>query len=224
MRFELNLQYFGGRGASSGGGGGGGSTGGLNPADIVSTTSLISERERYRTEVDNTVQVLQDVMDRYGVVIEDVRLATLKGRGQSVMGYYDAGGNLAINMSYFDTAKMNTAYDMCVESGFHPSRGNKSGLEAVTAHEMGHRLNHIAGGNSWDNLDKTAYDIVKQASKNAGYKNKTKQFTSKISGYAKQSYAEAVAEAFADVYCNGNKASKESRAVVSELNKYFNKN
>ena len=43
----------------------------------------------------------------------------------------------------------------------------------------------------------------------------------KISGYAKTNYAECVAEAFADVYCNGKNAKKESRAVVSELNKYY---
>ena len=44
---------------------------------------------------------------------------------------------------------------------------------------------------------------------------------SKISGYGKSSNAEAVAEAFADVYCNGKKASKESQTVVNILSEYL---
>lgn len=219
MKYKFDIQFFGGRGSSSSGG----ASGGLDPSDIVSTTSLISEREGKEREVDETLNVLRDVMKDYGVDLEDVRVATLKGKGNATMAYYDAGGNLAVNKKYFDSKKMNDAYDACVDSGFHPSRGNKTGMEAVVAHEMGHRLNHIAGGNSWEKLDSTAYDIVKKASKATGYKNATKEFSAKISGYAKQSYAEAVAEAFADVYCNGKKASRESRAVVSELNKYFKK-
>ena len=43
----------------------------------------------------------------------------------------------------------------------------------------------------------------------------------KISRYATDSNAECVAEAFADVYCNGSKAKAESRTVVSVLKKYI---
>ena len=39
-----------------------------------------------------------------------------------------------------------------------------------------------------------------------------------ISGYAGHSNAECIAEAVSDVYCNGRKASAESRAIVKELN------
>lgn len=218
MKFTIDLQFFGGRGASSSGGGGG--TGGIDGANIVSTTSLISQREGKRQEVDETLKVLKDIQDQYGVNVEDVQIATLKGKGARAMAYYDSEGNLAVNKSYFNSEKMNTAYDRTVDSGFHPSRGNKSAMEAVVAHEMGHRLTDIAGGGNWSNLDGTANKIVQTASKKAGYKD-TKSFVSKISGYAKQNHAEAVAEAFADVYCNGRKASKESRAIVTELNKYF---
>ena len=35
--------------------------------------------------------------------------------------------------------------------------------------------------------------------------------------------AEALAEAFADVYCNGSKASKESKAIVDVMNSYLKK-
>ena len=218
---EMNLQLFGGRGASSGGGGGGGSTGGGSPLE---TTSLISDRERKPAEVDQTLTVMRDVYDRYGIDVSDARLATMDKRGQSTLAYYDSNGNLAFNQSYFDAQKMDKAYDECVKQGFHPPRGNKTGIEAVAAHELGHRLTEEVGrkqGRGDWKLDAASNDIVKEAAKAAGYGNKTREFRRKISGYGSQSNAEAVAEAFADVYCNGNKASKESRAVVNALNKYF---
>lgn len=203
---------MGGRGSSFGGGGSSG--GSIN---VLDETSLVSEREGKPTEVDSVLKVMKDIQDRYGVNVEDLQVVDI---GKSpVMAYYDAGGNLAVNQDYFDSKKMNDAYDRCVQKGYHPPRGDKSGLESVVAHEMGHRLNHIAGGNDWSKLDSTADDIVRNACKNAGYGNKTRQFRSKISGYGSKNSAEAVAEAFADVYCNGNKASRESRAIVTELNK-----
>lgn len=214
-----------GRGSSSGGGGGGGGgTGGLNPNDIISTTSLVSLRESQKAEVDQALRVAYDIQRQYGVNVEDLRVATLKPKAATTMAYYDQGDNLAINKNYFNSARMNKAYDKCVKSGFHPSRGNKTGIEAVTAHEMGHKLtNEVAKKQnlgSWE-LDKAANGIVKQAAKETGYGNSTRKFAAKISGYGKQSHAEAVAEAFSDVYCNGSKASKESKAVVKVLNGYF---
>ena len=211
---------MGGRGSSSSGG----AYGGLNPANVVSTTSLISAREGSRREVDQTLTVLRDVESRYGVVVEDAEIATLKGAGQRTMAYYDSAGNLAINKSYFDAAKMDAAYDGCVASGFHPSRGNKTGIEAVTAHEMGHRLTDAIGertGRGRWAIDGVATDIVRQAARNAGYGRNVRQFTRRISGYAGTDHAEAVAEAFADVYCNGARASRESRAIVDVMNSYF---
>ena len=139
------------------------------------------------------------------------------------MAFYDNNGNLAVNETYFDSKKMNDAYDACVDSGFHPSRGNKSGMEAVVAHEMGHRLNHIAAGGSWDNLRPTAYNIVKEAARKSGFGTATQKFVAQISGYAKGDYAESIAEAFSDVWCNGNRANSASQAIVTELNTYFNR-
>lgn len=209
---------MGGRGASSGGWAGGGG-GGVNVGD---TTSLISARERQQKEVDQTLTVLKDVYDTYGVQVMDAQIATLDGRSRGVMAYYDSNGNLAVNKDYFDAAKMDSAYDACVGSGFHPGRGNKTGLEAVVAHEMGHRLTHAAGASggepgNWD-IDSTANSIVKAAARNAGYKDAA-SMAAKISGYAKSNAAEAIAEAYADVYCNGSRARKESRAIYNELDK-----
>lgn len=222
---KLDLQMFGGRGASSSSGGSrGGATGGLNPGNIVSTTSLTSAREGKEAEVDQVLTVARDIYNDFGVEVNDLQIATLKGAGKSTLAYYDAGGNLAYNKAYFNAKTMDKAYDSNVEAGFHPSRGNKTGIEAVVAHEMGHALtDEIAkkkGYGDWQ-LDRASTDIVKQAAKNSGYGNKTKQFISKISGYAETSHAEALAEAFADVYCNGNKARKESTAIVNEMKTYF---
>ncbi len=210
---------MGGRGSNSFGGGG--LSGGLDPADIVTTTSLISERERHPEEVDATLAVLRDVQAEYGVVVEDALVSVLKGKGRSTLGYYDFGGNLALNQNFFDTKRMNQAYDNC--GNFHPGRGSKSAIEAVAAHEMGHRLTDVAAVNAgmgaWQ-LDALSTNIVKEAAKKTGYKG-YKKFAAKISGYAKSNCAECVAEAFADVYCNGANARRESRAVIIELKKFF---
>ena len=180
---------------------------------------MISERERKREEVDLTLSVLRDVETEYNVILEDVQLAKMGKRGGGVMAYYDSQGNLAVNEKYFDSATMNAAYDMCVQSGFHPGRGNKTGLEAVVAHEMGHRLTDIAGiraGMGKWAIDDIANKIVANAasSLNMAHGDVRKS----ISGYAQHNNAECVAEAFADVYCNGSKASSASRAVVNALN------
>ena len=219
--------YGGGRGSSSSGGGRFGRGGGVNPANIVSTSSLISARnEGYRNEVDQVLTVAKDIQDQYGVNL-DYDIATLKGKdAQGTLGYYD-GSNLAINKNFLNADKMNKTYDASVESGFHPSRGNKSGLEAVTSHEMGHKLTDEIGKKmglkGWQ-LEELSDRVLKQATTKAGYKkNATYQLASKISGYAKSNKAEALAEAFADVYCNGSKAKKESKAIVYVMNSYFKK-
>lgn len=214
---------MGGRGSSSGGTGGG-ATGGLNGGNIRGTTSLVSERESDPRAVDDVLNVARDVRNQYGVTVEELQVADIGGRqGQSVMAYYDIGGNLAINRTYFNSAKMDKAYDECVKSGWHPSRGSKSGLEATAAHEMGHRLTDVAGqkaGNGTWSLDKTSNSIVAEAKTRMGAKS-VNDVRNGISGYGKASNAEAIAEAFSDVYCNGNKASRASKAVVGVLDEWL---
>lgn len=211
-----------GRGRSASGGGRAGGGGGIS---VKQKESLISAREEKPSEVDQVLNVLRDIEKDYGLDIDvsDVQLVTMSGkRGQGVMAYYDSAGNLAVNQAYFDDKAMTQAYDNCVKNGFHPPRGDKTAMEATVAHEMGHRLNHVAAGGSWGGLDQTARDIVFKASRAMGY-SRMEQLQAKISGYAEQNHAEAVAEAFSDVWCNGAGAKAESRAVVAELNKYFNK-
>ena len=207
---------MGGRGSTSGG-----ATGGLNGSNVIGTESLVSMRETHPQEVDDVLSVAGDVRDQYGVTTTDLEVAQIKGVG--TMAYYDFGGNLAINESYFNAKAMDQAYDACVQSGFHPGRGNKSGIEAVTAHELGHRITDVAGMKAGDGnwaLDKTSNSILAEAKKRLGASS-VDSVRAKVSGYAKSSNAEAVAEAFADVYCNGSKASRESTTIVNILNEYM---
>lgn len=213
---------MGGRGADAGGRAGGG--GGLNPGDIVSTTSFMSERGNY--DADSLLQAFKDVSDEYGYVVEDIQIATLQGEGQSVLAFYD-GFNIAFNESYLKGENMTKAYDACVASGFHPSRGNKTALQAVAAHELGHGLTEAVGKKmglpalgSKRRIDAAADAIVSEARKSTGHRGVV-QMARKISTYATHSNTEAIAEAFADVYCNGKKARSESRAIVDVVNKYL---
>lgn len=203
-------------------GGKGSWTGGgtLSPSDIVSTTSLVSAREGKQTEVDETLQAFRDVAEEYGYIIDDIQLATLKGKGVTTMAYYD-GSNIAVNKSYFDKARMESAYTGCVEIGFHPSQGNKTALQAVASHELGHALTDAVGSKMTGIKGDTATAILKEAKKQGKLKGNLAYIASKISGYAKASPDECIAEAFADVYCNGTKAHKESQSIVSVMNKYL---
>ena len=202
---------MGGRGARKGGATGG--AGGF----ITETTSLLSARETKTQEVDEVMAAVKSVYDWYGVDLTDIQLAKMGARRENVLAYYDSRGNLAINERYFDSAKMNAAYDDCIALGFHPPRGNKSALEATAAHELGHRLNHELAGGDWGKMDAEANSIVAAAKKSAGFKS-VDDLRRSISGYATQDNAETIAEAFADVYCNKGNASRASAAVVAELN------
>lgn len=216
---------MGGRGSRGTSGRQGGGEG-LNAGDIVETKSFMSERGNY--SADDVLQAFKDVSDDYGYVVEDIQIATLSGKGQSVLAYYD-GSNIAFNESYLKSGVMDKAYDSCVDSGFHPGRGNKTALQAVAAHELGHGLTDAVGekmglpalgGNGKRRIDAAADAIVNEARKSTKHRGVV-QMSSKISKYATYSNAEAVSEAFADVYCNGKKARSESRAIVDVVNKYL---
>lgn len=213
---------MGGRGASSGGQGwtGGGSS--LTSADIISTTSLISEREGKQQEVDEVLQTFKDINDEYGYIINDIEVATLGANGSETMGYYD-GKNIAINDLYFNKGVMEYVYADCVKAGHHPPMGNKTALQAVASHELGHALTDATitkmGGKY--GRQSGAIAILQEAQRRLGNKGDLADMAGKISGYAKTKPREAIAEAFADVYCNGKKATKESQAIVNVMNKYL---
>ena len=139
----------------------------------------------------------------------------------STLGVY-GDGQVAINSNYTNIDKMNRVYDKAVQSGYHPSRGDKSGTEAVTYHEMGHALtDSIAKKMGVRDLDAASKTIVNDAYKASGGKGGTKAWAGKISGYAQENFAECVAEAVSDWYCNGRKASLNSKAIMTQLKKYY---
>lgn len=191
----------------------------LNPNDILSERDMIVERGDNTAMVDAVLTVSRDMLNDYpNASLNQLLLAEMKD-GANALGYYD-GTNIAINDKYFNGA-MEDAYKACVEQGFHPSNGNKTGLQAVTAHEFGHAITDAVGAKvGKTNIDDAATFIVNEARKSTKHKGVV-QMASKISQYATASNAEAVAEAVCDVYCNGRKAKSESHAIVNVIKKYL---
>lgn len=201
---------------SSGAGGGGGS--GVNPANIKNETSLVSERPYARIEVDEVLTAAERIRDEYGSIVGDWILADVVGKDSGTMAYSD-GTNIGFNRKYFENLTMSGAYDSCVQQGFHPSRGNKSGMEAVAYHEFGHVLSaKVAEKLGLNGSTHAGANEIMNRARAATKARGVRQMAAKISGYAKTNNAEAVAEAFCDVMCNGNNAKAESRAIVTAMN------
>ena len=201
-------------------GGRAGTAGGVNPANISNVQNLISQRETKQSEVDQTLTVLRDMQNEYGVNV-DTFTANVGGADAGVLAFCDGNGDITINTSYFNTKKMDNAMKDCVDSEWHPSLGNKSGIESVVAHEFGHTLTHKAGIKMGEyDMDKISTIIVKEARKITGDRGVV-IMARKISRYATSSNAEAIAEAVCDCYCNGNKAKAQSKAIKSVLDKYL---
>lgn len=222
---EMNLQFFGGRGSGSGGGESL-SNGSGQKINIQSTTDVWSYRHNPKNEpfVDAINSSVRDMADDFPSLMRDVNTvdsAVLGGLDKTqTLGFY-GDGQVALNSNYTNVDKMNRVYDKAVESGFHPSRGNKSGVQAVTYHEMGHALSDsIKTKLGAKNLDAASKKVVNDAYKASGGKGGTKAWAGKISKYAQESYAECLAEAVSDWYCNGKKASANSKAIMTELKKY----
>lgn len=193
-----------------------GGGGGVNQNDIISERDMIVERGQNTDAVDEVLSVSQEMLNIYGqqVPLEQFLIAKMKPSASS-MAYYD-GSNIAVNEKYMNSKTMNSAYDACGK--FHPSRGNKTGMQAVVAHEFGHALSDAVGRKlGGKGIDGASLEVMRRASKQLGAKN-AGAVARKISGYAKTSAAEAVAEAFADVFCNGKNAKKESRTVIDICN------
>ncbi|MBR5285923.1 MAG: hypothetical protein IKU30_03410 [Clostridia bacterium] len=213
-----------GRGSSGIGRFGGG--GGLNPANVSNVEEMISQRETNRSAVDQVLRVSQDMYDRYGAQTAEFQTADIKGKDANTLAYYD-GANITVNNAYFDPAQMDSAYDRSVSDGFHPGRGDKTGLEAVAAHEFGHLLtDRVATAmglkSGLGNIDAAATKIVTEAKAATSHRGVV-QMAAKISRYATHSNAEAVAEAASDYWCNGNNAKAESIAIMNVVNKYIGK-
>lgn len=158
----------------------------------------------------NEIQNARDEMEReYGNVISraGLEIADISG---SALGASD-GYTVYMSDKYVSNNNMTKAMQSAAESGFHPKLGNKTGAEAVTAHELGHYLSRVAT----QRAKISERELVERAAKKVGLK--VNRMASTISGYARYNYSETIAEASADVYCNGRRASKASQAIMSEI-------
>ena len=209
---------MGGRGASAGGVGLGNGSSGVE-VNVKSSTDLVSEREGNPRSVDETLSVLRDVNEEYGYIIKNTVVADI-GKSPAVAYYEEGTGLIGVNKNYFDADKMNASYEKSVSQGWHPSNGNKTGTEAVISHEVGHALTEEAAKKNNMSFDSMSEKIVKESLK-AKTKSAAVEKANRISGYAKTNNSECIAEAFADVYCNGKNAKAESHSVVNTLNKYL---
>lgn len=199
-----------GRGSSKAGGGGM-----LNKDSSVTIKSshpLVDEIGKdgggaFANEIMNT----RDAFEReYGDVIKSVNLSVATFGGSGALGAYGQN-TLYMNGKYIRNANLTDAMKQGAASGFHPGIGDKTGAEAVAAHELGHHLGNVAASRAGI----SEQDIVGRAAAKLGMK--TDNVAGKISGYARYNYAETIAEASADVYCNGDKASRASRAIMAEV-------
>ena len=215
---NINLQLFGGRGASAGGGDLGSSAGeNINYTEKGDLMSL--SETNFRNNIMDTIKDFQDDnpdLFNDGIVVKEI-VADTKS---TALAFWGEDGTLALNSKYDDAKAMDTAYAQCEKEGFHPSRGNKTAEQAVMAHELGHSLTSLAVKKQNMSFDEISKKIIREATAEAKTKN-AKKFALNISEYAKKSNAECIAEAVADVYCNGSKAKAESHIVVNTLRKYI---
>ena len=224
---ELNLQFFGGRGADSDGeplSSDNGESIDIEETLIIEEYGGISPSNReFANDIENSVdEIRKDFPGIHDTTMREVDAVVMNGIDNTqTLGFY-GDGQVAINANYTNVDKMNTVYDNAVSRGYHPSRGDKTGTQAVTYHEMGHAINdYIAGKMSGkQNFNSAAKLIVNRAYKADKGKGGTKAWAGKISGYAQKSYAECIAEGVSDFYCNGNKASSASKAIMAELKRY----
>ncbi len=206
----------------------GGWDGGGKGGSPLETYDLVSQREGKRQEVDQVLSVARDVQDQYGFNLDTV-VAKMPA-GSNAMAYYQYNvltpdqGNIGVNRTFFNSAKIDAVYDESVRTKFHPSRGNKSGMEATIAHEMGHAVTGQIAGKRGKSLDAVSNEIITEARKkdpNNNKKLRNSDYAGKVSGYSTHTPSECVAEAFSDVYCNGSKANSASRYIVETLNEYY---
>lgn len=209
---NFDLQFFGGRGASSGGGAGqfgGGMEGKNTTTRVISSSPLADEISRGGGSFANEIMSTRDAFeDEYGSAVKNMNLSVARFSDRSTLGAY-GGNTLYMNERYVKNANLTEA--MKNTDGFHPGIGNKTGAEAVAAHEIGHRLGEVAA----QRAGISQRDIVARAGKTVNIR--TENMAGHISKYARSNYGETIAEASADVFCNGSKASKASQAIMAEV-------
>ena len=182
---------------------------------VKSSHPLTQEIEKGGSGFANEIMSTRDAFEReYGSAVKDLRLSVGTFNKPGVLGAY-GGNELVMNQKYVKNANLTKA--MSDTDGFHPGIGNKTGAEAVAAHEIGHRLGEVAAKKAGI----SEREIVARAGKKVG--TKTENMAGHISGYARSNYGETIAEASADVFCNGSKAAKQSIAIMDEVKSILRK-
>lgn len=225
---KLNLQFFGGRGSSSSSGG---STDGGDNIKISKEVDVWSERHKKSQEyaADQIINATRDMQDEYGVMDSVTSVTVANMSKGNVLAFYDPQENKVVfNRKFTDVPTIQQSYEDCVAKKYHPPLGKRTPIEATTAHELGHaiadKINDARRAGGYSKIDANS-EIVINAFRKL-YPNKAHTYQEVIdmpkarkgiSGYALKNYHETIAEAVADVYCNGGKAKKFSKAIVEEL-------
>ena len=203
-----------GRGSSSAGvgkHGAGMENGQGNDVTVKSSHPLADEISKGGGSFANEIMNTRDAFEReYGDAVKGMNLSVATFNDPSVLGAYGQN-TLYMNERYVKNANLTAAMQAGAKSGFHPGIGNKTGAEAVASHEISHKLGEVAS----QKAGISQQEIVARAAKKLGIK--TENMAGHISKYARTNYAETIAEAGADVYCNGAKASRVSKAIVAEV-------
>ncbi len=176
---------------------------------VKSSHPLTDEISKGGGEFANEIMNTRDAFEaEYGSAVKQMNLHVGTFSKAGVLGAY-GGDTLYMNEKYVKNKNLTAA--MKNTNGFHPSIGDKTGAEAVAAHEIGHRLGEIASKKAGI----SEREIVARAAKKTGIK--TENMAGHISKYARSNYGETIAEASSDVFCNGSKASRASRAIMAEV-------
>ena len=205
---------MGSRGSGSGrdvGPHGAGMSGDNTTTTIRSSHNLTEEIGKGGGSFANEIMNTRDNLEaEYGDAVKDLSLqAAVLGNPLAAGAYGD--NTIYMAQKYIQNANLTDAMKDAERSGFHPKLNGKTGAEMVAAHEIGHHLGEVAARQNGI----TEKDVVARAAKTLGIK--TENMAGHISGYARSNYSETIAEACADVYCNGNNASKASRAIMAEV-------
>lgn len=182
------------------------SSGGTPSNETPIGEAISSGAGLFANEIQNTRDNLEKT---YGKLVSSSRLY-VSDLGGGVLGMSDGYG-VHLNSMYASNTKMTDAMKIAEKSGFHPKLGNRTGAEAVTAHELGHHIARQIEARTGISQE----EMVARAGKRLGLKKESVAVN--ISEYARYNYHETIAESFADVYCNGTKASKASIAVVNVI-------
>lgn len=204
-----------GRGSSGAGGGVGKFGGGMDGANTTTTVKnshpLADEISKGGGGFANEIMNTRDAFEReYGPSVKGLNLSVATFSDPTAAGAY-GDNTLYMAQKHINNPNLTASMKAAAKDGFHPSIGNKTGAEAVASHEIGHKLGEVAAKKAGI----SEKEIVARAGKKIGVK--TEDMAGHISKYARSNYSETIAEASADVYCNGRRASKASKAIVGEV-------